>query len=260
MAVWRNGGSLFEARELEFLVGLSRQATIALQNARLFNEVHETLGRQTATAEILKVISSSPTDVQPVFDAIVEAALRLLPSTFTVVLRRDGDSYRLAATANRDAAQRRRRLEDHPPLVPIDPTQNFPSRVFVSKEILHIPDWTAIELPPHERNVFEGTGLHSSLMLPLVCDGECVGVLAIAHTKPHAYDKEEIALAQSFVDQAVIAIQNTRLFNETQEALARQTATSDVLQVISESPTDVQPVLDVIAERAAALTGGASAS
>src|SRR6185295_18778223 len=96
-------------------------------------------------------------------------------------------------------------------------------------------------------------GLHSSLMLPLVCDGECVGVLAIAHTKPHAYDTEEIALAQSCVDQAVIAIQNVRLFNETQEALERQTATAEVLKVISESPTDVQPVFDAICDRAMAL-------
>ena len=199
------------------------------------------------------MISSSPTDVQPVFVAIVEAALRLLPSTFTVVLRRDGDGYRLAATANRDEAQRRRRLEDHPPLVPIDPAQNFPSRVFVGKAMLHIPDWTAIELPPHERNVFEGTGLRSSLMLPLVCDGECVGVLAIAHTKAHAYDKDEIALAQSFVDQAVIAIQNARLFNETQEALARQTASAEVLQVISGSVADTKPVFDAIVRNAARL-------
>jgi len=246
MAVWRSGGNPFDPRELDFLVGLSRQAAIALQNARLFDDVREALDRQTATAEILKVISRSPTDVQPVFDAIVEAALRLLPSTFTALLRRDGDSYRLGATANRDEAQRQHRLEDHPTLVPIDPAANFPSRVFVSKAMLHIPDWSAIELPPHERTVFEGTNVHSSLMLPLVCDGECVGVLAIAHTQPHAYDNEEIALAQSFVDQAVIAIQNTRLFNETQEALERQTATAEVLQVIGGSVSDTAPVFDKI--------------
>ena len=244
----------FGEAEVRLMQTVASSMGIALENARLFNEVRETLEQQTATAEILKVISGSPTDVQPVFDAIVAAALRLLPSTFTALLQRDGDVYRLAATANRDEAQRRRRLEDHPPRVPIDPAANFPSRVFVSRAMLHIPDWTAIDLPPHERTVFEGTGLHSSLMLPLVCDGECVGVLAIAHTKPHAYDTEEIALAQSFVDQAVIALQNTRLFNETTDALERQTATSEVLEVISESPTDVQPVFDIIAERAARLT------
>ncbi|MEO8305831.1 MAG: GAF domain-containing protein [Betaproteobacteria bacterium] len=259
--------------EVHLLSTVAASMGVALQNARLFNETKEALERQTATAEILKVISRSPTDVQPVFDAIVEAALKLLPSTFTTLLRRDGDGYRMGAAANRDDAQRR--LEDQSPLVPIDPAgklrsrvfasktrlvpidpaANFPSRVFASKTMLHIPDWSQIELPPHERTVFEGTGLHSSLMLPLVCDGDCVGVLAIAHTKAHAYDEAEIALAQSFVDQAVIALQNTRLFNETQEALSHQTATADILRVISASPTNTQPVFNAIVDTAVKLLG-----
>ena len=254
IVVYRKDCRPFGDRQLVLLQTFADQAVIAVENVRLFNETQNALARQTATADILRVISRSPTDVQPVFDAIVKAALTLLPSMFTVLLRRDGGSYRLSAMAHRDERMRRRRLEDHPPLVPIDPEANFPSRVFVSQKMLHIPDWTAIELPPHERTVFEGAGLRSSLMLPLTCDGECVGVLAIAHAEPHAYDDEEVALAQSFVDQAVIAIQNTRLFNETREALERQTATTEVLKVISESPTDVQPVFDTIAERAARLT------
>ena len=118
--------------------------------------------------------------------------------------------------------------------------------MFASKTILHIPDWGAIELPDHERSIFEGTGVRSSVMLPLICDGDCIGVLAIAHSLTHAYGPAEIALAQSFVDQAVIAIQNVRLFHETQEALERQTATAEVLQVISGSVSDTAPVFDKI--------------
>jgi GAF domain-containing protein/DNA-binding response OmpR family regulator len=220
IAVLRQPPQAFSDKELALLATFGDQAVIAIQNARLFNETREALERQTATADILSVISRSPTDVQPVFDAIVETALRLLPSRFTALLCRDGDSFRLGARASHDEDESRRRHADHPARVPIDPAANFPSRVFVGKTMLHIPDWSAIELPPHERNVFAGTGLHSSLMLPLVCDGECVGVLVIAHTRPHAYDAAEIALAQSFADQAVIAIQNVRLFNEAREARA----------------------------------------
>ncbi|MEO8537762.1 MAG: GAF domain-containing protein, partial [Betaproteobacteria bacterium] len=241
--------------EVRLLSTVAASMGVALQNARLYNGTKEALERQTATAEVLKVISRSPTDVQPVFDAIVDAALRLLPATLTALLQREGDAYRLAATASTDVTRHKRTVDGHPPLVPIDPAANFPSRVFVTKQLLHIPDWSAIELPAHEASVFAGTGVHSSLMLPLVCDGDCVGVLAIAHTQRHAYDQGEIALAQSFVDQAVIAIQNTRLFNETQQALSHQTATSDILRVISASPTDTQPVFDAIVETAVTLLG-----
>jgi GAF domain-containing protein/DNA-binding response OmpR family regulator len=246
ISMLRNEVREFSPAEIGLVQTFADQAVIAIENVRLFKETQEALERQTATSDILRVISASPTDVQPVFDAIVEAALRLLPSLFTALMSRDGDGWRLAALARGDEPLRRSGLDEHPPRVPIDPTHNFPSRVFVSGQMLHIPDWRAIELPPHERTVFERMGLHSSLMLPLVCDGECVGVLAIAHTQPHAYDKEEIALAQSFADQAGIAIQNTRLFHETQEALERQTATADVLQVISGSVSDTAPVFDKI--------------
>jgi GAF domain-containing protein/DNA-binding response OmpR family regulator len=234
----------FTAAEIALLKTFADQAVIAIQNARLFNETQEALKRQTATADILRVISRSPTNVQPVFDAIVETARKLLPCMFTAVLRRDGDFYRLAARA--DNAAPASPSSPHPQRVPIDPAANFPSRVFSGKTMLHIPDWTKIELPPHERFIYERTGLRSSLLLPLLCDDECVGVLVIAHNRPHAYSESEIALARSFVDQAVIAIQNTRLFNETKEALEQQTATAEVLQVISSSVADTAPVFDKI--------------
>jgi GAF domain-containing protein/DNA-binding response OmpR family regulator len=248
MAVWRTGGRPFDQAELDFLVGLSQQAAVAIENARLYNETRQALDRLTATADMLRVISSSPTNVQPVFDAIVVTASKLLPSMFTAVLRRDGDHYRLAARASNGVADALQ--HPHPERVPIDPAVNFPSRVFATKTMLHLPDWSTLELPPHERKIRDGSGVRSSLLLPLICDGECVGVLVIAHSRPHAYEESEIALARSFVDQAVIAIQNARLFNETREALEQQTASAEVLKVISESPTSVKPVFDAIAERA----------
>jgi GAF domain-containing protein/CheY-like chemotaxis protein len=246
IGVCRASPGAFSETLVRLLQTFADQAVIAIQNARLFKETQDALDRQTATADILRVISASPTDVQPVFDAIVDTARKLLPCAFAAVLRRDGDHYRLAARAGEPRASSR----PHPERVPIDAAANFPSRVFLTKRMLHIPDWTAIELPPHERFIFETTGGRSSLLLPLVCDDACVGVLAIVHTQPHAYDESEIALAQSFVDQAVIALQNTRLFNETREALERQTGTANVLKAISRTTFDLQPVLEMLIENA----------
>ena len=159
-------------------------------------------------------------------------------------------------------------------LVPIDPQANFPSRVFASGEMLHIPDWSAIELPPHEQRVRAAIGVSSSLMLPLLRGTECVAVLFVGRQQQQAFTEREIALAQSFVDQASIAIENTRLFNETRDALHKveqrtrelsealdyQVAISDVLRVISQSPTDVAPVFEAILDCATRLFGSAVAA
>jgi PAS domain S-box-containing protein len=242
----------FDARQVALIKTFADQAVIAIQNARLFNETKEALERQTATAGILNVIASSPSDVQPVLDAIARSAFQLLSGAVAGVLLRKGAGYRLAALyTDKPAAA----TPPSPDYVPIDPAANFPSRVFVGKSLLHIPDWTAIELPPHEKRVYEGLGIRSSLMLPLMRADECIGVLFVSRSVVHAYADREIALMQSFADQAAIAIENVRLFNETKEALERQTATAEVLRVIGSSVTDIQPVFDIIAERAARLTG-----
>jgi len=143
---------------------------------------------------------------------------------------------------------------------PIDPTSNFPSRVIEEKRLLHLPDWSAIDLPKHERKVRAKFGVNSALYLPLLRNGACIGVLSFARNKVGAFSEKEIALAESFRDQAVIAIENTRLFEakqartaELKESLEYQTATSEVLGVISRSPTDAQPVFDTIARNAARL-------
>jgi GAF domain-containing protein/DNA-binding response OmpR family regulator len=242
---------MYGADDERLLSTIAANVGVALQNARLFNETQEALSHQTASADILRVISSSPTDVQPVFDAIVGTAIKLLGCDFTALLRVDGPTFTAAAWARPEGVP----IALGGRSIPVDPAANFPSRVILSKKPLHIADWTQIELPEAERGVHEQTGVSSSLMLPLMRQGECIGVLVLAREKAGAFGDKEIALAESFVDQAVIAVENVRLFNETKEALERQTATAEVLQVISESPTDVQPVFDIIAQRAATLTG-----
>ncbi len=232
----------FTAKEQALLATFCDQAVIAIQNARLFNETQEALERQTASADILRVISGSPTDVQPVFEAIVGTARRLLACDFTTLLRWDGSTYFPVAAATAEGV----RPADKSVGVPIDPVANFPSRVFLGKTMLHIPDWTAVELPVHEQRVHEETGIKASLLLPLLRQGECIGALGLTRYAAGAFSDKEIALAESFVDQALIAIENVRLFNETREALEQQTATAEVLKVISSSVADTEPVFDEI--------------
>jgi len=233
------------------------QAVIAIENVRLFNETEEALQTQTASADILRVISESPTDVLPVFDAITAAVCRLLAVGGAYAFLRKGDGFSVVSH-HVDGQTEPRSAELT--VYPIDAEANFPSQVLVRKEMLHIPDWSVIELPAQERLVYESTGTRSSLSLPLLRGGECIGALAVGHGVPHKFSDKEIALMRSFVDQAMIAIENVRLFNETQEALERQTATAEILTVIASSPSDVQPVLDAIVRRARKLIGGFSAT
>ena len=124
--------------------------------------------------------------------------------------------------------------------------------------MLHLPDWSKIDLPEHERRIQSIIGVNAALYLPLLHQGECIGLLALASKQANVFSANDIELAKSFRDQALIAIQNTRMFNETREALERQTATADILKVIASSPSDVQPVFEAIAERANRLIGGLS--
>ena len=241
----------FTDKEIGLLKTFADQAVIAIQNARLFNETKEALEQQTATAGILRVISESPSDIQPVFHAIVGAAFRLFKVKGAFLQAREGNAFRVMSIARHGQPMTGPSAD----LVPLDAQANFPSRVLLGKQMLHIPDWLAIELPPHEQRVQAAEGIRSSLMLPIMQGDECLGALGVARAEPGEFSAREIALLRAFVDQAVIAIQNVRLFNETKESLERQTATADVLQVISRSVSDAQPVFDVIAERAARLSG-----
>ena len=243
LIVFRDRLLPFTEDELALQQSFGDQAVIAIENARLFNETREALARQTATADILRVISQSPTDVQPVFDAIVQTAARLIGCDYAFVMRCEGATLSPVAGAGREGL-----ISDRGPAVPIDPDANFPSRAAVTGKTLHLPDWSLIELPEHERIVHQMFGFNSALYLPLLRGDDCIGLLGLAGKRTHVFGESDIALAESFRDQALIAIENARLFNETQEALGRQTATADILRIISRSVAHAAPVFDTILE------------
>jgi GAF domain-containing protein len=244
----------FGPSEIAQAVSFRDQALIAIENARLFNETRQALERQTATSEILRVISQSPTDARPVFERIVETAARTLRCDVAFVLLCDADAFWIGSAATPQGP-----IPDlGPDRFPIDPEANFPSRAIRTREMVYLPDWSQIDLPEHERNIRGVFGVNSALYLPLLRGGECIGVLALVGNRPNNFGPKEISQGASFRDQALIAIENARLFNETQEALERQTATADVLKVIAGSPSDVQPVFDAIAASANRLLGGFS--
>ena len=246
----------FKPKELAMLQTFADQAVIAIQNARMFRDTQQALQRQTASADILRVISGSPTDVQPVFEAIVATAVRLLGVDIAVLERCDDATYAPAAAATPDGPMVVLGLQR----MPIDPEANFPSRSMTSKTLLHLPDWSLIDLPSHEAARRERMGIESALYLPLLRGDFCMGLLVLINKRARTFTDKEIALAQSFCDQAMVAIENTRLFNETKEALAQQTATAEVLRVISNSVADAAPVFDKILESCGGLFRSAGQS
>ncbi len=213
----------------------------------------EALEQQTATSEILRVISSSPTDVQPVFDTIAERAMRLCGGQLGTVITFDGELMHLAALANYGAegADAMRRAW---PLRP-DRGSAF-GRTVLTKAVVHIP--SLLDDPEYAfGGLAQVTGFRSVLHVPMLKDGRVIGAVGVARLVPGLFSDREIALLQTFADQAVIAIENVRLFNETKEALEQQTATADILRVISSSPVNLQSVFDTIVSNAVRLCGAA---
>jgi GAF domain-containing protein len=245
MVGWSEPGPI-EQRHEDLLTTFADQAVIAIENVRLFNETKEALEQQTATAAILRVISSTPTDTQPVFDAIVQSAQRLMSGkSAALLLRRESEFFVAAYSAPG--------LEDVPAevrTVPLDRDKNFPSRVILDAEVMHIRDWEAEDVPEHEKVVARAFGIGSGLQVPLLREGQGIGALVITRQTKGQFHEKEIALLRSFADQAVIAIENVRLFNETKESLEQQTASAEILRVISSTPTDIQPVFNAVAKSA----------
>src|SRR5262245_9281464 len=248
IAIVRTQVQPFTDKQIELVETFANQAVIAIENVRLFNETKDALERQTATSEILSVISSSPTDTQPVFDAIARSAVALCGGIAALVLRYDGEMLHIAGhhEMSRDAVEQVKRA------FPRRPGRDYPSgRALLERLVVHVPDLQAATefTTPTARQ----RGLGSMLVVPLLREGEAIGVISLGREVAGPFSAQQIEVVQTFADQAVIAIENVRLFNETKEALDQQTATSEILRVISSSPTDVQPVLDAVAQAATGL-------
>ncbi|MBR1122017.1 GAF domain-containing protein [Bradyrhizobium lablabi] len=256
IGVTRPEAGQFPDKFIELLRTFADQAVIAIENARLIRETQEALERQTATADILKVIASSPADVQPVFEAIAVSAKHLLGGFSATVLRFIADELHLAAFTPTNPAADEGLKASFPRRV-----GEFPIFGMVrSGATIQFPDTEADNVPPMNRDLGRLRGFRSVLFVPLMNQGKPVGILSVTRTAPGAFAEHHVRLLQTFADQAAIAIENTRLFNETREALERQTATAEILKVIAASPSDVRPVFDAIVHNANRLIGGFSAA
>jgi GAF domain-containing protein len=252
ITIQRSESGPFAAGHVELLKTFADQAVIAIENARLFQELQtrnrdltQALEQQTATSEILRVISGSPTDVQPVFDTIVRSAARLCHATMSWIWLQEGDWLKMAAPYN------------VPPAFTAGlSVANAPNATRVIREgtIHHIGDTeNDSRMTPEALKQARILGVRAALMVPMRRDHEAIGALTVYRVAPGPFSDTQVKLLETFASQAVIAIENVRLFNELKmrnrdltEALDQQTATSEILRVISSSPTDVQPVFDAI--------------
>jgi GAF domain-containing protein len=244
----------YTKKQIELVETFANQAVIAIENSRLFDEVKartedlsQSLEYQTATSEVLSIISRSPTDVQPVFEAIAASALRLCGAKWSVVTRYDGAQLHLAALHNLSDPKG---VDAIRKIFPRPLSRGGPTdRSILTGTVINLPD--VLEDPEYiYQSISNSAGYRSHLAVPMSRNGNAVGAITVAGEHTAAFTERHVNLLKAFADQAVIAIENTRLFNDTQEALERQTATSDVLRVISSSPAELQPVFDAMLENA----------
>src|SRR5262245_5259081 len=265
ITIYRQDVGLFTEKQVELVQNFAAQAVIAIENTRLLNELRqrtddlsESLEQQRATSDILRVISGSPTDVQPIFDAIVRSASRLCGSEYAIVTRYDGELLHLAAQHNARPGTADTTAKFFPQ-VPRRET-SIAARAFVDAAAIHVPDIEIEELEPSVREFYRRIRLRALVAVPMIYEGRPIGVVGVSRGTAGPFSDRQIDLLRTFADQAVIAIENVRLFTELQasnrdlsESLQQQTATADVLKVISRSAFDLQTALDTLVESAARL-------
>ena len=234
----------FTDKQIELVKNFAAQAVIAIENTRLLNELRDSLEQQTATAEVLKVISSSPGELEPVFETMLENATQICGAEFGLLYRSEGDMFRTVSLYGAPPAfAEQRRL--NPMLRPSPGTAL--GRVAATKEMVQIPDVQAEPAyqndPLRRASFLDLAGARTVVCVPMLKDNEVVGAISIYRQQVRPFTDKQIELLTNFAAQAVIAIENTRLLNELRQSLQQQTATADVLKVISRSTFDLQTVL-----------------
>ncbi|PYM11209.1 MAG: hypothetical protein DMD81_27585, partial [Candidatus Rokuibacteriota bacterium] len=224
-------------------------------------EVAEGLDQWTAASDILRVIASSRSDAKPVFDAIVKSASRLCGGEYAIVTRFDGQLLHLIAQHNArpGAAEPTAQIFPRPP-----GRSTSMGRAILERTLVHVPD--VPNDPDYDQDLVRAAGLGAVLTVPMLRDGEPIGAISVSRSTSGPFPERQIELLKTFADQAVIAIENVRLFQELETrnrdlwtSLDRQTATADVLRIIAQSPTELQPVLDAIAASAVRLCAASDA-